>query len=426
MLPAKVHAACVSRPDAPALVYAAPYDHAASAGSLHADVPARPAVCRRGSRFLLSSWSRRAVWCLAVRWARVLEAAAANKMLNAAGVFPTVGIAVGDASPWLPILHLACLLARAPFVSGASALAIVPLDLDDPRLPLVLDDAKPIVIVINTSDDIDFLAPLVRCHKAEFVCLQQLLQLEIVGGPDIPTLDWSLYRPSDVSHVFFTSGSTGRPKGCVVTLESLTSYCLDAKPSAHSISANATSVVFIASAHTFDPSIGDHLSAFAIPGSVIARAPRQILTTSLASLLEVLDVTHICTNPSLFETVCTELSIPLPRSLKVVALGGEVMGSRVVQKCLQSPNLTLINTYGVTECTVYQLCMRVESVEGRKWFTSHSVMEGNSLYVMRPNSSENTLSWTENISNCSPIEMERITEAIVSKWINDNHPGELI
>ncbi|CAJ1400785.1 unnamed protein product [Effrenium voratum] len=56
-----------------------------------------------------------------------------------------------------------------------------------------------------------------------------------------------------ISHVFFTSGSTGKPKGCVVAHCSL--YKLGAE-----------SVCLVASAHTFDPSLGD-----------FARVPRVAL-----------------------------------------------------------------------------------------------------------------------------------------------------
>eukprot|EP00913_Durusdinium_trenchii_P016567 g15572.t1 len=68
-----------------------------------------------------------------------------------------------------------------------------------------------------------------------------------------------------ISHIFFTSGSTGRPKGCVVSHGALRSYCL-AKTATYGV--HETSVILVASAHTFDPSLGDFMSTWAAGGVV--------------------------------------------------------------------------------------------------------------------------------------------------------------
>ncbi|CAJ1422837.1 unnamed protein product [Effrenium voratum] len=73
-----------------------------------------------------------------------------------------------------------------------------------------------------------------------------------------------------ISHVFFTSGSTGKPKGCVVAHCSLRSYCL-AKNATYKL--GAESVCLVASAHTFDPSLGDFMSTWAA-GGCVALGPR--------------------------------------------------------------------------------------------------------------------------------------------------------
>eukprot|EP00434_Breviolum_minutum_P014801 symbB.v1.2.013051.t1/scaffold868.1/size293455/6 len=76
---------------------------------------------------------------------------------------------------------------------------------------------------------------------------------------------------SKVSHIFFTSGSTGRPKGCVVSHGALESYCR-AKNEAYDVAARHA-VVLVASAFTFDPSLGDFMSAWSV-GASIALGPR--------------------------------------------------------------------------------------------------------------------------------------------------------
>ncbi|KAI9315782.1 hypothetical protein DFJ73DRAFT_384404 [Zopfochytrium polystomum] len=164
------------------------------------------------------------------------------------------------------------------------------------------------------------------------------------------------------------SGSTGRPKGCLATLSSLTSYCLG-KNTAHAVSRDST--VFIASSHTFDPSYGDALATL-VAGGVIAIAPRAATFQALGSCLAATRATHTCTTPALFNTLhstATEANSWTPDRLpllQVVALGGEPMGVDVVDKWAES--VQLLNTYGVTECCVYQTISRVPHDVGHPLF----------------------------------------------------------
>ena len=160
----------------------------------------------------------------------------------------------------------------------------------------------------------------------------------------LPTLD-------AISHIFFTSGSTGRPKGCVSTHRALVSYCRG-KNQAHNITAN--SVVFVASPHTFDPHIGDLFATWMV-GATVALAPRTDTFTALGRCLSDSKATHVLTTPALLNTMpngppkCYNY-LPL---LQTVALGGEATPSSLAHVWI--PHLeNLFNTYGVTECAVYQ------------------------------------------------------------------------
>jgi acyl-coenzyme A synthetase/AMP-(fatty) acid ligase len=64
--------------------------------------------------------------------------------------------------------------------------------------------------------------------------------------------------------------------------------------------------------------------------------------------------THLTTTPSLFATLSATGWTPerLP-SLRVVALGGEYIPKSMAQSWAAA--VTLANTYGVTECCVYQV-----------------------------------------------------------------------
>eukprot|EP00438_Fugacium_kawagutii_P013070 Skav213371 [mRNA] locus=scaffold797:44433:48491:+ [translate_table: standard] len=145
----------------------------------------------------------------------------------------------------------------------------------------------------------------------------------------------------DVSHIFFTSGSTGRPKGCICSLGNLFSYC-KAKNEVHQVVKD--SVVFVASAHTFDPSLGDFFATW-LAGACVALAP---LDFPLGRCLEATKASHVQATPAHFATVEAGRSL----ALRTVALGGELMPQQIVDDW--AGRVRLLNTYGVTECTVYQ------------------------------------------------------------------------
>ncbi|KAI8616275.1 hypothetical protein BC830DRAFT_1118582 [Chytriomyces sp. MP71] len=327
--------------------------------------------CKKG---VVSEWTFAQVWAGATRWAEELtRQAAENPSSNATRSrkrIVTVAVAVAD-GPFLPFLHLACLLA-------CRSITLVPIDASDPRLPLLLEDADPVLFVV--SDEAQALVVSAAAAKVDRIDLSRvkailLSDLTLTDCSNASELDLSSFSGSEISHVYFTSGSTGRPKGCIVSLSSLASYCLRAKPQAHVITSE--SVVFIASSHTFDPSLGDHISALA-SGCILARAPRANVITSLQACLDAVYATHTCTNPSLFDTVLSR-----PCSLKVVALGGEVMSAAVVERCREW-GVSLINTYGVTECAVYQMVFHVPagSREGRKWMGVQGMGECE-IFLMR-------------------------------------------
>ncbi|KAJ3024997.1 UNVERIFIED_CONTAM: hypothetical protein HDU68_007569 [Siphonaria sp. JEL0065] len=351
------------------------------------------------SGFIIQKWTRIQIWNIAVRWAADISKNVARSKKDG---LVTVAIGVSDGQ-FLPILHLASILCHP-------AIALVPIDLLDPRLPLILEDANPSLYVLSREDDVCIVheaAPKI----ADSIVSSRILAVPVLLLSDLVKLDcsasthshnWVEYLASDISHIYFTSGSTGRPKGCISSLGALSAYCIHAKPDSHQTS--EASVVFIASSHTFDPSLGDHLSSL-FTGSIIARATRSLVTTSLSTCLELTGATHICTNPSLFDTVSN-----IAPTLQVVALGGEPMGTEVVQKCMQK-GIRLLNTYGVTECAVYQMCFDVTATGNRKYMGTGG-MKGNEVYLMVPNA-ENSIVSDDTALSVNPKDMTRVTNQIV-------------
>ncbi|CAE8665484.1 unnamed protein product, partial [Polarella glacialis] len=336
-------------------------------------------------------WSYRAMWgasCAAASKLRALVGPRLSKTVEVCvGDMPLkVGLMVTEGTA-LPLLELAILL---------NSWAIVPLDPEEPaaRLRLVLEDAGPLAAILvddaHKSAATELLAGLTTgvsagfsdsrasgyaandglstsCHRGNCAVQKQVAsQLPLLVQPYelLPTepghaqeMDFEEpeLRPSgaSVSHVFYTSGSTGRPKGCVCTHANLAAYCL-AKNAAHQVGLD--SVVFVASAHTFDPSLGDFMATWA-SGGCVAMAPRRILGAALGACLRQLQATHLLTTPAHFATIeASSSSVTGPADLpqlQVVALGGELMSQQIVDTWASS-HVRLLNTYGVTECTVYQ------------------------------------------------------------------------
>ncbi|KAJ3211805.1 hypothetical protein HDU67_004278 [Dinochytrium kinnereticum] len=237
--------------------------------------------------------------------------------------------------------------------------AIIPLDRTDPRLHYILDDTLPSLIIAIDSSDTNILndaisrfdqssegqerAAIVR--SAPVLTLKELLEEAKSTGGDYGQFVEGKYGSDDVSHIYFTSGSTGRPKGCISTLGSLTAY-VHAKNITHSIT--QTSTVFVASSHTFDPSLGDFVATLAA-GATIALSPRSAILDSLAECINLTKSTHLLSTPALVGTIVDPTRCS---TLEVLALGGELMGESIVAGW--SRRVKLMNTYGVTECCVYQ------------------------------------------------------------------------
>ena len=278
----------------------------------------------------------------------------------------TVGVMV-DEGPGLAVAELAVM------ISGA---AVVPLGTGDPpaRLRSMLQDVECIAAIAAPSENPEAFARLktaahgLRSYPIVIVDVFDLLNSAGCSGDDgfaskkycpggasqfDEDAHWCLNpSPHKLSHVFFTSGSTGRPKGCLATHGALAHYCR-AKNEAHGITAK--SVVLVASPHTFDPSIGDLFASWAV-GACVALAPRADLFTSLDVCMAASSTTHVLTTPSMLGTI--QLPPPHFPALRVVALGGERMPESLASAWLPRVEV-LANTYGVTECCVYQTFHRI-------------------------------------------------------------------
>jgi non-ribosomal peptide synthetase component F len=108
--------------------------------------------------------------------------------------------------------------------------------------------------------------------------------------------------------------------------------------------------VLVPSAFTFDPSVGDIFATLAHGGRVCV-ASRTAMLGDLGGCLSSMKITHVCSTPAVWRLISKDANDLT--HLKVVALGGEPMPETVVSQW--AGRVTLMNLYGTTEATVYQV-----------------------------------------------------------------------
>jgi amino acid adenylation domain-containing protein len=168
--------------------------------------------------------------------------------------------------------------------------------------------------------------------------------------------------PADLCYIVYTSGTTGNPKGVMVDHCAIAHFARE-KVRAHGIAHGAR--VLVTSGLSWDPWLGDVLSTLAA-GATLCLCPRGELLQSLAHVILASKATHITATPALWSLLPASLpsstststssspSLPEFPDLRVLALGGERLPRHLVEHYAKSPNTRLLNTYGVTEATVYQ------------------------------------------------------------------------
>mmetsp|Transcript_68412 Transcript_68412/g.222554 ORF Transcript_68412/g.222554 Transcript_68412/m.222554 type:complete len:897 (+) Transcript_68412:70-2760(+) len=238
-------------------------------------------------------------------------------------------------------------LALAELAAWRRAMVLVPLDPHDPvaRLRSIVVEAGAKCIVTKDWGDAKKFSDVGET-------LDLSLEVPLCTTDIAPSVADVQLDPDSAAYMWFTSGSTGTPKGVLISHRAFHNWCL-VKNGPQGITSE--SVVLIASASTFDPSIGDIFATWAVGGQ-IAVAPRMLFFASLGWVMNQLEVTHVTCTPSLWQSL--EVGASLER-FTTLCLGGE----RSPQPLLDhwASNIVLLNTYGTTECTVWQTLRRMRS-----------------------------------------------------------------
>ncbi|MGH3862999.1 non-ribosomal peptide synthetase [Actinokineospora sp.] len=219
--------------------------------------------------------------------------------------------------------------------SGAAYLPIDPSYPAD-RIALILDDARPAVIVSTLE-----VAPTLG--GAEVVLVDQ-------AGADLTAsdpADADRTRPvslDDAAYVIFTSGSTGRPKGCVVTHRGVGGMAAE---HIDRLRIGPGSRFLLAVSISFDVSMADiAMTLFAGATLVVPGPDEQMAGEVLADVIERHGVTHTDLVAAMLASLPDR---PLPTMTSVI-VGGEACSRELAARW--APGRRLVHVYGPTESTV--------------------------------------------------------------------------
>ncbi|MFC9328959.1 amino acid adenylation domain-containing protein [Kitasatospora sp. NPDC057015] len=236
--------------------------------------------------------------------------------------------------------------------------AYLPLDLDHPdeRLALVLDDARP-AVVLTTREVADRLpevpgaVTLLLDDPATAAALAAL-----PGGPLTDTERGGPVDPAGAAYVIHTSGSTGRPKGVVIPHTGLANLVHDHLETVFADALRATGRERLRALHTasfsFDSSweqliwlIGGH--ELHVLGERDRRDAEAVVGYVRAHRVDTLDVT-----PSYAQQLLDSGLLAGAHRPPVLLLGGEALPAPLWARLRAEPGVTCVNYYGPTEFTV--------------------------------------------------------------------------
>ncbi|QKW18101.1 amino acid adenylation domain-containing protein [Kitasatospora sp. NA04385] len=232
----------------------------------------------------------------------------------------------------------------------------LPLDLDHPdeRLALLLDDARPAVLLTTRA----VLARLPEHPAATVVLLDDPAVAAELAAPAEPVS--VPVHPAQAAYVIHTSGSTGRPKGVVLTHAGLANLAHDHLTREFATALAATGAARLRALHTasfsFDSSweqliwlLGGH--ELHLLGEDDRRDAETVVAYTRAERIDALDVT-----PSYARQLVDSGLLAGEHRPPVLLLGGEALPealwSELRAELRAAPGTTVLNYYGPTEFTV--------------------------------------------------------------------------
>ena len=197
---------------------------------------------------------------------------------------------------------------------------------------------------------------------------------------ELSNLDKSIdVEPSHTAYVIPTSGSTGVPKTVVMEHGAVLTSCYG-HGKAFQISSDTRSLQF--ASYTFDVCITEIFTTL-LSGGCVCVPSEEDRRTNLATFMETRRVNWALLTP----TVSRLLDPSQTPSLKVLVCGGEQLSSSDCQKW--AGKCQLINTYGVTECGIWNTSYPVQpgyttGTVGKSFASASWVVDANDHNKLAP------------------------------------------
>ncbi|MET9344519.1 AMP-binding protein, partial [Nonomuraea sp. NPDC003804] len=173
-------------------------------------------------------------------------------------------------------------------------------------------------------------------------------------------------HPAELAYLIYTSGSSGRPKGVMINHAAIGAYAAT-MAAEYGVGPDDRWLQF--SSTSFDASIEDVALTLTSGAALVPRTDEMLDPAQLLAACDRLGITVVNLPTEFWHQLVRVLvaGAPVPRSLRLVLIGGEKAGSGPVQAWLSDARLRhirLVNGYGPTEATIAATIQTLESLDG--------------------------------------------------------------
>jgi len=170
---------------------------------------------------------------------------------------------------------------------------------------------------------------------------------------------------SDLAYILYTSGTTGQPKGVRITHRNVQHLAAWLSATIYRQHDRPLTAMLTASLN-FDASVQQLFAPLFNGGTLVLlkeeerRDPAAYIRSLIAHKVDVLDITPSYLQAVLQAAAAAGEQLPVLYTL----VGGEALNSTLIRQYYQHTNgSTLLNVYGITECTVNSACYRCTGME---------------------------------------------------------------
>ncbi|CAF3667902.1 unnamed protein product [Rotaria sp. Silwood1] len=241
----------------------------------------------------------------------------------------------------------------AVWKSGA---AYVPIDpsYPDERIQFILQDTKAKIIIANKKyitrlNSYDLIKIEIDCPQVN----QLLNKHSMFVNPD------SNINEHNLAYVIYTSGTTGKPKGVLIEHGSVVSFKNDITSQYfdnNDDGATPQAILFFSN-YVFDFSIEQFSLSILNSKTLIILSNTFTIDDNFYSYLNKNRLTYLSGTP----TQLQQINFKELKYLKILTIAGEALTEKLFEKIRQEYKGKIINAYGVTETTVYNMVYTYEN-----------------------------------------------------------------